>query len=420
MSVFYFESYEFDGKEAFFRYRDYSRAYEERVSFRNPRHDYDKDLLDRALFLSFILIGTSYYKLFPTREVVFREGGIDSWQAEFLNYVYQEGLSQFAYENNLTRSDLAHFSATDSEERGALKYDGRGVLVLASGGKDSLLTAAILEEKNKDFDSYYISSSDYYPSVLDDINGELFVSKRQIDIEGIKSSIAVGGKNGHVPVTYIVQSLALVQAILLGNNTVLSSIAREGEEAHAWIDDLPINHQWSKTWKAEQLFVQYVQRYISADIRIGSALRGYSELRVAEMFVDYAWQKYGTKFSSCNRANYEQGSDNRLLSWCGSCPKCANSYLLFAPFMPEPQLRRIFKGKDLFADSSMQKIFKGLLGVDSIMKPFECIGEIDELRKAYHMAELRGYSRLPFTVPDSEFDKDSVTATQVELTKMLL
>ncbi len=39
------------------------------------------------------------------------------------------------------------------------------------------------------------------------------------------------------------------------------------------------------------------------------------------------------------------------------------------------------------------------------MKPFECVGEIAELRLAYHMAQKRGgYEPLSFAVPVSAFD----------------
>jgi len=268
-----------------------------------------------------------------------------------------------------------------------------------------LLTASLLSEKDEQFVPWYISSSSVYPVILDDLGYKLQTTMREIDHVGLKLAAEQGGKNGHVPVTYIVQSLALVQAILLDKNKVLVSIGHEGEEPHDWIGDLPVNHQWSKTWSAEQAFSQYVKKYISTDITVGSPLRQYSELRVAELFVQHSWQKFGHRFSSCNIANYQQGADNSELKWCGNCPKCANSYLLFAPFLDANELNSIFDGQDLFEKASLQEIFKGLLGIDDVMKPFECVGEVDELRLAYYMAQQRGgYSSLSFDVPESVFD----------------
>ena len=210
-------------------------------------------------------------------------------------------------------------------------------------------------------------------------------------------------------------SLALVDAILANKKDILLSIGHEGEEAHARIKDLSVNHQWSKTWPAEQAFSQYVQKYISPDIRIGSPLRAYSELKISELFAAHAWGKYGHEFSSCNLANYKQGEPNEKLKWCGECPKCANSFLLFAPFVRPSELKSLFNGQDLFAKPGLAETYKGLLGIEGIIKPFECVGEIGELRLAYHMAQKKwgnSYAKLPFVVPESDFDYQKTYASQ--------
>ncbi len=408
MSTFIFEKYNFDKDKlqaSFYYSFDGKRKFVESIQFNHEEIEYDEAALDKALFLAFLLIGTSYYKTFPTNNIELRQGQIDAWQAEFLNMVYQEGLSQFAFENGLARKDLAHFIATRDQNLSTKNYEGTGTISLQSGGKDSLLTAELLKQKQHKFSAFYISSNEVYPEVLNEIHSEILTARRQLDLKSIKSALEGGGKNGHVPVTYIVLSIALIQAILLNKKTILTSIGHEGEEPHEWIGDLPVNHQWSKTWPAEKNFVEYVKKYISPDIQVGSPLRQYSELRIAELFANNAWAKFGKQFSSCNRANYEQGTDNTKLKWCGECPKCANAFLLFAPFIEAKELKSLFNGKDLFAKPLLAETFKGLLGVDNVMKPFECVGEIDELRLAYHKSQQRGgYEKLPFEVPDSSFD----------------
>lgn len=409
MNRFIFDGYEFDQAThtAQFKYyfEDTGEKFTEIVTFADGNSEHDQEVLVRALNLAHLVIGVSYYKTFPTAEVGISTGGIDEWQAKFLNSVYQEGLSQFAYENKLTRSDLAQFSGT-GDVLTALPYNGEGIISLQSGGKDSLLVASLLDRKLKPFSSLYISSSDSYPKILDEIGASaLFHLKRSIDRDALSQASKNGGLNGHVPVTYIVLSLALIQAILKGKSTILAAIGHEGEEPHAWIDDLPVNHQWSKTWPAEQMFAEYIARYISPNIQVGSPLRQYSELRIAELFVKHSWKEFGHSFSSCNVANYGQGANNERLSWCGECPKCANSYLLFAPFVAPDELRELFGGEDLFAKPSLAETFKGLLSIDGVMKPFECVGEVDELRYAYTLAmKNEGYARLPFEVPATQYD----------------
>lgn len=405
MSEFVLQNYDFEPSTgtATFRYSVNGFDFTETAQYQ-PVQEYDAARLDNALFLAFVLIGTSYFKTFPTPAVRFAHHPIDQWQADFFNKVYQEGLSQFAYENQLTRADLAQFHATGEVPAGGA-YRGKGILSLQSGGKDSLLVATLLKQSQKDFTSWYISSSDHHPAVLDDLGAPLVVIRRHIDKEALVAAAHAGARNGHVPVTYIVQSLALIQAILENKNEILTAIGHEGEEPHAVIGDLSVTHQWSKTWQAEQLFAEYVARYVSPDIHVGSPLRGLSELRIAELFVQNCWQAYGHSFSSCNVANYKQGSDNSHLHWCGECPKCANSYLLFAPFLDAAELQSLFAGQDLFEKPLLQQTFKGLLGVDDVMKPFECIGEVDELRYAYHLAQKKGgYAQVSFAVPEAAFD----------------
>ncbi len=405
--VFVFESYEFvaEKRQAIFHYSFTSgERFTESVIFNDINEGYDERALDSVLFLAFIVAGVSYYKAWPSRRIKIPHYHLDKWQAEFLNNVYQEGLSQFAFENNLKREDLAFFEADIDDQSMKYNYEGRGVLAMQSGGKDSLLLARLLEKNGTAYGTLYISSTDAAPSVISRLSGDMHIAKRHVDVSALKDAAANGAYNGHVPVTFIVGAYALVQAVLLNKSTVLTAIGHEGEEPHAFLDDLPVTHQWSKTWPSEQLFAEYVSRYTSSSIRFGSPLRHYSELHIAEMFVDHAWKDFSMDFSSCNRANYAQSHDNKQLTWCASCPKCANSYLLFAPFVSRDELAQVF-GHDLFEDESLSETFKGLLGVDGVMKPFECIGEVDELRRAYHMALDRGgFQKLPFDVPTSEYD----------------
>lgn len=424
MNRFIFKSYFFDqaSKTASFNYAfEDGRAFTEKVAFKlTDNHDYNREILDRALFLSFVLVGVSYYKTFPSEDVLI-DFPIDKWQVDFFNKVYQEGLGQFAYENGLKRDNLAHFEANAEYSTAMVPdYAGSGTLALQSGGKDSLLTASLLKSKSIDFAAWYLSSGEDYPLLLESVSAELIIGNRLIDHNNLNQALGDGALNGHVPITYIVQSFAVIQAILMGKSDILVSIAHEGEEPHHAIGDLLVSHQWSKTWLAEEMFASYVTRYISPNIRIGSPLRCYSELRVAELFVENSWKLYGDKFSSCNVYNYRQGANNKTLGWCGDCPKCANSYLLFAPFLPKNNLCKLFGGVDLFSRHDLIDTFKGLLGIDGFTKPFECIGEVDELRSAYHMAIKKyDYQKLPFKVPESNFDYKLLYQAQAWAPKVL-
>lgn len=411
--MFEFSKFEFDFETYIgsFIYRDqFGTTFCEKVHF-IKNGPFDRKLVpifSEALRLLFVLIGTSYYKAHPTKKVSL-PFEISGFQKKFFNTVYTDGLSQFAYENNLKPSDLADFSDCNTSNAPAapnLPYALGKILSLQSGGKDSILTATILESRGKDFESLYIGSTDKHPEVIDKLGAPVKHILREVDIDALKEASKIKGyKNGHVPVTYILMGIALVQAIIDGDSYVITSVGHEGEEPHsvikdAYRGDLKVNHQWSKTYEAELLFSEYVHTIIARDFEVGSILRAFSELKIAELFSKSCFNKYGHDFSSCNVANYRQKNDNSKLSWCANCAKCANSFLIFAPFVKPEKLIRVF-GEDLFSKKSLTDDFKGLLGIGKSLKPFECVGEIAELREAYAM-KLDGYADLPFNVPKNQ------------------
>lgn len=407
MKYFEFESYTLKNNRAEFCYNfDKKHKFKEIVEFElGANYIANPKILDSAMFLAFILIGTSYFKCFPESSIVLN-CKINNWQSDFFNNVYKYGLSQFAFENNLNNLTSDIFKPTARNQPSAIKFEGRGALCLESGGKDSLLLSTILADKNISFDGLYITSNSGVPKVIRSLpkQNNLIVINRKIDIAGLEKVKKLGSLNGHVPVTYINSSLAIIQALLIGKDDILLAIGQEGEEPHAFINNMPVYHQWSKTYTAEIALADYVKQYISSDLNIGSPLRSYSELYVAELFCKKAWAKYAKYFSSCNESNYKQTSDSNNLTWCGNCPKCANAYLMFAPFIASKKLQKIFAGKDLFSEPKLTEIFKGLLGVGNNIKPFECVGGINELQKAYYMAIENGYNKLPFDVNNSNFD----------------
>ena len=394
--MFTFLEYNYDkmSNKASFKYRGkHDIIFTEKIKFASRATDYDEKILNEALFMAFIILGTSYYKAKPTTSIELPQK-IDEAQKTFFNKVYQEGLSQFAFENHLKRSDLAQFKAQKTLKNPTTNIIAGQAknLCMVSGGKDSLLSYEKLKEQGILTEIAYISPNGTYPTILNELGTPLII-ERHIDKENLKKA---DGLNGHVPVTLINEAISLIQAILINANHIEFGIGKEGLEPHAWIDNLPVNHQWSKTEEAQSLIKNYVKTYIAKNITIGSCLENLTELEIAKEFAEKCWDKYADKFSSCNVTNYKQNKDNKNLEWCGKCAKCANSYLLFCPFVPYEKQKKFFD-HDLFEDPNLTEIFKGLLGVDGVMKPFECIASIDELRWAYRH-KLPDYASLQFTI----------------------
>ena len=253
---FEFLDYSFEQSTAKFRYQGKDDIiFTETVDFAPAEVDYDPEVLESALFLAFIVIGTSYYKASPTTSVKIKQD-LTPFQADFFNKIYQEGLSQYAFENNLTRNDLAHFTSSDITPSSHSTFTKEQSLVLLSGGKDSLLSTEIIRESHEPFRVMFITSQKSYPAIIDEFNNPIIV-RRHIDKENLKQA---GGLNGHVPVSLITESLGLIQAILIGASKLEIGIGKEGLEPHAKIQDLAVNHQWSKTVEAQTLMKEYIKK----------------------------------------------------------------------------------------------------------------------------------------------------------------
>jgi hypothetical protein len=183
---------------------------------------------------------------------------------------------------------------------------------------------------------------------------------------------AAGALNGHVPVTAIVASVALLTAALHGFDAVALANERSASAGNLSWDGVEVNHQFSKSLRVERL-LSAALRELDAPVSAFSILRPASELAIARAFA--RMDAYHGAFTSCNTI-FRLDPELRGASWCCECPKCRFVYLALAPFSAPPQLREIF-GRDLLAEEHQFEGF-ALLCADGGHKPFECVGEEQE------------------------------------------
>jgi hypothetical protein len=110
-----------------------------------------------------------------------------------------------------------------------------------------------------------------------------------------------------------------------------------------------------------------------------------SELDIARRFA--ANGKYFTVFSSCNK-NFKQGGVPSVTRWCGKCPKCAFVFVMLAAFIPRRRMVEMF-GEDLLMRTDLLEMYKNLTGYGA-MKPWECVGEFEEVIAAFALIDGRG------------------------------
>jgi hypothetical protein len=117
-----------------------------------------------------------------------------------------------------------------------------------------------------------------------------------------------------------------------------------------------------------------------------SRLRPYTELLIAERFAGHG--EYHLAFQSCNRG-FHIDPALRLDRWCGRCDKCCFIDLILSPFLDAGRLAEIFGGHEPLDDLDLLPRFQALVDTSGALKPWECVGEVDECRAAVALASRR-------------------------------
>ena len=366
-------NYSLDGVEYF----------EEKLTFQISIKNWfgiDQAALEKALDALYLAGGVSYYKAYCPAKIVQNVVPMDHFQAAFWSKFYERGLGEFFYQNKIDFRGLIKFEANELETRKVMKGNlkERALLPLG-GGKDSIVSAEILKEKDLDFLTFSLRDAEPIRATAEIIGKPRIIVDRQIAPRLIELN-ALGALNGHVPITGYISFVLALAAIIYNYKYIILSLEKSANFGQLNYLGMDINHQYSKSEGFEGDFRNYVKNYVCPDIEYFSLLRGFYEIRIVEIFAGLEnLDKYWTKFSSCN-GNFKLIKKTVAPKWCGTCPKCAFVYLCLAPFVKLNKLVEIF-GENLLDNEGLLNMYEELTGVLNF-KPFECVGTIEECRVA--------------------------------------
>jgi hypothetical protein len=408
---FIFESYAFDHAASSlalrYRYAD-GPSFEEVLVFEGAERSLsltEREALDRAFRLIFLLSGVSYYKAFVPPTLRCAAFALDSDTASFMEKVYRKGLAEFTFRNNLDLRDRIQFlcDAPDAAEAIRLSLPHR-TCVPVGGGKDSIVTLECLKRAQAPIVLFSLGNAEPISRTIAIAQLPFIRVRRSLD-RRLFALNEQGALNGHVPITGILSAITIACAIIYGFDAVAMSNENSASAPNVTVDNLEVNHQYSKSLEFEADFANYVNRHISPDIKYFSFLRPLSEIAIAKRFARYA--QYFGDFRSCNKA-FKQIASQRATQWCCDCPKCRFVFLALAPFVPKAQLVDIF-GADLLDDRRQLPGFSELCGIRAF-KPFECVGEVEESRSVLlHLAQKAEWKSdvvVRSLLPDLEASSD--------------
>jgi UDP-N-acetyl-alpha-D-muramoyl-L-alanyl-L-glutamate epimerase len=331
----------------------------------------DRVRIDGLLALLHWVAGVSYFKTAVPRVVRCESGAPPPASAALLEALYSEGLGEFAYTNELPSLPRPAFPVSLREPPAGPHGRLTRVLVPIGGGKDSAVALETVRRSGVELALFSVGDAPPIRRTAEVAGLPRLLVRRRLD-PGLAALNRAGALNGHVPITAIVSCVALLTAALHGFDAVAMANERSASSGNVTWDGIDVNHQFSKSLRAERLLRRAVAE-VSADVEIFSVLRSASELAIARAFS--RMEQYHPAFTSCNSI-FRLDPELRGTSWCGDCPKCRFVFLILAPFSEPEHLRAVF-GRDLLDDEDQLAGF-ALLTATGGHKPFECVGEEQE------------------------------------------
>lgn len=389
------------------------------VDFFHLEEKYTKGVMQKLYAHIFLFHGLKLQSLLPETMNI---GPI----APFWNHRLQElwetstlgCLGQWRQEtNNMSYRGARSMSAPQVSQIGKpvkLNNDSGRLLVGNGGGKDSLLMLRMLDESDVKFDTFGINfhtaaDPDHQfclsENILQNFVNKPNINHRQYIVETFLNSPAaslhgVAGlsiphirddedtPNGH-------GIFGLLPVMLQYGYTDLCF----GNEWSAESENLEVagervNHAWSKTIECEEIYERYIRAEFILNFSVFSFLKPLSDVLIYRLFNNIAKEGDIRRAYSCNLKP----------PWCGECPKCAYVWLSYLAYLYpkfKKELAHIFNGINPFNHPSLVQHYRQLMGVEGI-KPYECVGEIDEVKLAFELCVINGFSGEAIDIYTSE------------------
>jgi len=321
----------------------------------------------------------SYWKAACPPLLIVKPARLNPEQVEWWKKLWFRGLGEFFYTNRIVpdSENFIQIHANEGIDFEPFFYkSSEKALVPLGGGKDSVVTLELIRK----------TSREVFPFVLNPRGASLETAKaagfcenqismafRTIDPQLLELN-KLGFLNGHTPFSALLAFVSLIPAMLSGTKHI--ALSNESSANEATVIESGVNHQYSKSFEFEKDFREYVSKFISPDFNYFSFLRPLNELQIGKLFSQNP--AYFPVFKSCN-----VGSKTDV--WCGHCPKCLFTWIILSPFLPIEKLISIF-GKNLSEDDSLAGFLDELTGIAPV-KPFECVGTVEEVNAVLqHMA----------------------------------
>lgn len=265
------------------------------------------------------------------------------------------------------------------------------LLSLCGGGKDSLVSAKLLERAGIPYDVMVYSHNIYGQAQRqhDLIDGMLhhtsalarhraWVYDNALDSPAAQLYPEYGVK--HLLSAETVSSYWTALPIALQHNytQVALGITKSTDEHNLiWAKTgEEINYLWGMSTAAEKLLADYIQTNLVSNLNYFHLLRPVYDIVVFNLLFRDSAAVPSTH--SCAQQK----------PWCGKCPKCIYVWMHLVAYLDEAVVDKMF-AKNLFDLPENRTFIRKMLGLEGY-KPCDCMGTISETQVAYLLCRAKG------------------------------
>jgi UDP-N-acetyl-alpha-D-muramoyl-L-alanyl-L-glutamate epimerase len=334
-------------------------------------------IVENIIFQIGMIELVSYWKATCSPTIIIEAGSLSNEQVAWWKDLYFNGLGEFFYLNSL---DVNEDSFVDIKSDGKVFTAANDLnlsdeyIVPVGGGKDSAVTLELLRQSGEKVHPLIMNPRG---ATIETVTAaglsmlDAIVINRTIDPTLLLLNDR-GFLNGHTPFSAMLAFYTLLASALSGYMHI--ALSNESSANEATIPGTTINHQYSKSLDFEEKFRNYYSKWISEDFNYFSFLRPLSELQIVSIFSKL--ENYHRVFKSCN-------AGSKTNSWCGNCPKCLFTHIMLSAYKGIEYADHVI-GKEMLNNAGNIKDFDELTGFSAI-KPFECVGTLDDVQTAMRM-----------------------------------
>jgi len=373
----------------------------------------DKDFLNYLFFQYGLFDLMNYYKLTCSPKIIIKPMKISREQCEFFKKILYHGLGEYFYKNKITLSyqEFVEFQVDATSEYLKKEIEGNffGNLIPIGGGKDSIVTLELLKEYHSN-NKMFMLERNLYPKNQAGYDSIQMAGYEEEDIVIFKNNLDLklldlnkkGYLNGHIPFSACLSMASFLMAYLTNKKYIVLSNEASANEGN--VKGMNINHQYSKSYEYEKAFREYTKKYFTEKIEYFSLLRSMNEYQIVQEFIKHL--EYFPIFRSCNRGTKEN-------IWCNHCSKCLYVYIMLYPHLSKEEMGQIFSN-EMLNDTTLEDVFKSLV-LESVDKPFECVGEKKEINYSLQKSLKTKTGELPYLLKKySEYQQPNIPLEDVE------